>query len=59
MAVFDGSERSKVVLDDTQTLICTLGAAENIQGHTVRLIYIIFHTLILFIIFLLINSSLL
>lgn len=37
MAVFDGSERSKVVLDDTQTLICSLGAAENIQGHTVRL----------------------
>lgn len=35
MAVFDGRS-SKVVLDDTQTLSCTLGAAENVQGHTVR-----------------------
>ncbi|KFM76932.1 PX domain-containing protein kinase-like protein, partial [Stegodyphus mimosarum] len=35
MAVFDVLERSKMMIDDTQPLSCTLEAAENVQGHTV------------------------
>ncbi|XP_054719939.1 PX domain-containing protein kinase-like protein [Uloborus diversus] len=35
MAVFDGGDRSKIIIDDTQSLNCIIEAAENVQGHTV------------------------
>lgn len=37
MAIFERKIKQKPILDDTQSLICTIETAQKVNGHTVRM----------------------
>lgn len=41
MAIFERKIKRKPVLDETQSLICTIETAQEVNGHTVRTNFII------------------